>query len=163
MRSAHLAAALPLLLAATTAGAQSTGGLEARGSALEARVAELEARASAAATPAPASATNAVRCKRLNVNGSGFTPTTVLTVTVNGETVATFNANAYRDLEEQMRPGPNRVGLSFAAPGTTGPFGTNAELRCLAPDSASSRDTILRLQPTAQRLAAETVVEFVPG
>jgi len=163
MRPIPFAAALPFLLAAGAAAAQSTGGLEARVSALEARVAELEARAGATATPAPASAANAVRCKRLNINGSGFTPTTVLTVTVNGETVATFDANAYGDLERYMRPGPNRVGLSFAAPGTTGPFGTNAEFRCLPPDEQTSRDTILSLQPTAQRLAAETVVEFVPG
>ena len=163
MRHPQIAAASALMFAAAGAQAQSSGGLEARVSALEARVAELEARAGAVTTPAPASTVNAVRCKRLNVNGSGFAPTTALTVTVNGETVATFNANAYGDLERHMRPGANRVGLSFAAPGTTGPFGTNAELRCLAPDSASSRDTILRLQPTRERLSAETVVEFVPG
>ena len=163
MRHPQIAAASALMFAAAGAQAQSSGGLEARVSALEARVAELEARAGAAATPAPASAVNAVRCKRLNINGSGFTPTTVLTVTVNGETVATFNANAYGDLERHMRQGPNRVGLSFAAPGTTGPFGTNAEFRCLPPEERTSRDTILSLQPTAQRLSAETVVEFVPG
>jgi len=162
MRPTQFAAALTLTLATAAAPAQaqpSGGDLEARVRALEARVAELEARAGPAAAPSPAS--NAVRCKRLNVNGSGFTPTTVLTVTVNGTTVGTFNA--YADLERHMRPGVNRVGLSFAAPGPTGPFGTNGELRCLAPDSQSSRDTILSLQPTREHLSAEVVVEFVPG
>lgn len=161
MRPVQLAVALTLPLLATPALAQSSADLEARVRALEARVAALEGAAPVAAAAAPA--TNAVRCKRLNVNGSGFAPNTVLTVTVNGETVATFNANAYGDLERHMRPGANTVALSFNAPGGTGPFGTNGELRCLSPSEQSSRDTILRLQPTAQRLAAETVVEFVPG
>jgi hypothetical protein len=157
-RLASLAAVTALGLAAPPLQAQSTADLEARVRALEERVAALEGSAQAA-TPA----TDAVRCKRLNVNGSGFTPTTTLTVTINGETVATFDANAYGDLEQHMRPGANRVALTFNAPGTTGPFGTNGELRCLAPDEQSSRDTVLRLQPTRERLSAETVVEFAPG
>ena len=161
MRATRFAAALTLTLAASAAQAQpANGDLEERVRALEGRVAALEG-AGPAAAPAPA--VNAIRCKRLNINGSGFTPTTVLTVTVNGTAVATFNANAYGDLERHMRPGPNRVGLSFAAPGTTGPFGTSAEFRCLPPEERTSRDTILSLQPTAQHLSAETVVEFVPG
>lgn len=161
MRPVQIAAAATAMLTAVSAQAQPASDLEARVRALEARVAELEARAGSAPAAGPASA--AVRCKRLNINGSGFTPTTVLTVTVNGEAVATFNANAYGDLERHMRPGPNRVGLSFAAPGTTGPFGTNAEFRCLPPEEQTSRDTILSLQPTRDRLSAEVVVEFVPG
>ena len=161
MRPTRFAAALPFMLAAASAQAQpATGDLEARVRALEARVAALEGGAPAAASGRVSAA---VPCKRLNINGSGFTPTTVLTVTVNGEPVATFNANAYGDLERHMRPGPNRVGLSFAAPGTTGPFGTSAEFRCLPPEERTSRDTILSLQPTAERLSAEVAVEFVPG
>jgi hypothetical protein len=160
MRPAYFAAAFTAMLAAETAHAQSSGDLEARVRALEERVAALEG---AAPAGAPAPATNVVRCKRLNVNGSGFAATTVLTVTVNGETVSTFNANAYGDLERYMRPGVNRVVLSFNAPGGTGPFGTNGELRCLAPDEQSSRDTILRLQPTRDRLSAEVAVEYVRG
>lgn len=157
MRPIPLAAALPLLLAAGAAEAQSTADLDARVRALEARVAALEG-AGPAAAPAPTS--NAVRCKRLNVNGAGFTPATVLTVTVNGTVVGTFSANTYADLERRMRPGPNRVGLAFAAAGTTG---TQADLRCLAPEERASRDMILSLQPTRDRLSAEVDVEFVPG
>ena len=159
MRSAPFAAALTLIVAASAQAQPATGDLEARVRALEARVAALEGGPAAA----PAAASNAVRCKRLNVNGSGFAPTTVLTVTVNGETVATFNANAYGDLERHMRAGANRVGLSFNAPGGSGPFGAEAEFRCLPPEERTSRDTILSLRPTAERLSAETVVEFVPG
>ena len=104
---------------------------------------------------------NAVSCSRLNVNG---TKPGELTVSVNGTTVGTFygEAGVYQDLEPRMRPGINRVRLSFAAPGEPGPFGTSAELRCLAPGVESSRDTILRLQPTAKRLSAEAEVNYVP-
>lgn len=104
---------------------------------------------------------DAVSCSRLNVNG---TKPGELTVSVNGITVGTFHGEAgvYQNLEQRMRPGINRVRLSFAAPGETGPFGTSAELRCLAPGVASSRDTILRLQPTAKRLSAEADINYVP-
>ncbi|HYD25140.1 MAG TPA: hypothetical protein VEB68_10105 [Croceibacterium sp.] len=159
MRRAPFAAALTLMLAAAPGHAQPSD-LEARVRALEERVAALESGAPAGAA---GNASAAVRCRRLNVNGSGFMPGTVLTVTVNGATVGTFNDNTYEDLERHMRPGVNRVGLAFAAPGVGGPFGVNAELRCLAPGSASSRDTILSLKPTAGHLAAEAVVELAGG
>ena len=83
---------------------------------------------------------------------------------INGVTVGAFSGEAgvYQGLEARMQPGVNRVRLSFSAPGEPGPFGTEAELRCLAPGVASSRDTILRLQPTAKRLSAETEVNYVP-
>jgi hypothetical protein len=116
-----------------------------------------------AANPAAApSETSAVSCSRLNVNGRK--PGDSLTVIVNGVTVGTFSGEAgvYQNLEPRMRPGINRVRLSFAAPGEPGPFGTEAELRCLAPGVETSRDTILRLQPTAKRLSAETEVNYVP-
>lgn len=105
--------------------------------------------------------TNAVSCSRLNVNG---TKPGELTVSVNGTAVGTFHGEAgvHQNLEPRMRPGINRIRLSFAAPGEPGPFGTSAELRCLAPGVESSRDTILSLQPTAKRLSAETEVNYVP-
>ena len=105
--------------------------------------------------------TDAVSCTKLNVNGR---KPGELTVSVNGSTVGTFHGEAgvYQDLGPRMRPGINRVRLSFAAPGEPGPFGTEAELRCLPPGVESSRDTILRLQPTAKRLSAETDVNYVP-
>lgn len=105
---------------------------------------------------------SAVSCSRLNVNGRK--PGESLTVSVNGVTVGTFfgEAGVHQDLEPRMRPGVNRVRLSFAAPGEPGPFGTEAELRCLPPGVESSRDTILRLQPTAKRLSVETEVNYVP-
>jgi hypothetical protein len=114
-----------------------------------------------AQAPATQAERNAVSCSRLNVNG---TKPGELTVSVNGTTVGTFygEAGVYQDLEARMRPGINRIRLSFAAPGEPGPFGTSAELRCLAPGVASSRDTIVRLQPTAKRLAVETEVNYVP-
>ncbi len=114
------------------------------------------------AQAAKAPEANAVSCARLNVNGR--LPGEGLTVSVNGTTVGTFNGEAgvYQDLETRMRPGPNRIGLTFAAPGKMGPFGTEAELRCLPPGVQSSRDTILRLQPTAKRLSAEADVNYVP-
>jgi hypothetical protein len=157
MRPAHFAAAVTAMLVAAPAGAQSTGDLEARVRALEERVAALEG-----ASATPGAAANAIRCTRLNVNGSGFTAGALLTVTVNGTTVGTFNDNTYQDLERFMRPGVNRVGLAFAEPGAGGPFGISAELRCLATGSASSRDTILSLKPTADHLSAEIAVEYVP-
>ena len=112
------------------------------------------------AQPAQAE-TNAVSCSRLNVNGR---KPGELTVSVNGTTIGTFHGEAgvHQDLEPRMRAGINRVRLSFAAPGEPGPFGTSAELRCLPPGVASSRDTILSLQPTANRVSAETEVNYVP-
>ena len=115
-----------------------------------------------AVAPAAASPeTRAVSCSRLNVNA---TLPGELTVSVNGIIVGTFygDAGVYQDLEPRMRPGVNRVRLSFAAPGKAGPFGTGAELRCLPPGVETSRDTILRLQPTAKRLSVETDVNHVP-
>ncbi|MGH6783454.1 MAG: hypothetical protein ACREBP_02400, partial [Sphingomicrobium sp.] len=94
-------------------------------------------------------------CKRLNVNGSQIVPGATLTVTVNGTTVATFDENAYGDLEPFMQPGPNNIGLSFASAGSRG---TEAELRCLPPSSHSSRTVVLRLKPVPTRLSAQTVV-----
>ena len=111
-----------------------------------------------AVAPAAASPeTRAVSCSRLNVNA---TSPGELTVSVNGIVVGTFygDAGVYQDLEPRMKPGVNRVRLSFAAPGK----GTGAELRCLPPGVHASRDTILRLQPTAKRLSVETDVNHVP-
>jgi hypothetical protein len=120
------------------------------------------ARQGTAGAAATASEASAVSCSRLNVNGRK--PGESLTVSVNGATVGTFSGEAgvYQDLEPRMKTGVNQVRLSFAAPGEPGPFGTEAELRCLAPGAESSRDTILRLQPTAKRLTAETEVNYVP-
>ena len=113
---------------------------------------------SAQATPTE---TNAISCTKLNVNG---VKPGDLTVSVNGTTVGAFQGEAgvYQDLESRMRPGINRVRLSFAAPGEPGLFGTEAELRCLPPGVETSRDTILRLKPTPKRLSAETDVNYVP-
>jgi hypothetical protein len=107
------------------------------------------------------SQSSAISCSRLNVNG---TKPGELTVSVNGATVGTYSGDAgvYQDLEQRMQPGINRVRLSFAAPGEPGPFGTSAELRCLAPGVESSRDTILTLKPTAKKLSAEIDVNYVP-
>ena len=104
---------------------------------------------------------SAVSCSRLNVNG---TKPGELTVSVNGTTVGTFYGTdgVYQDLERRMQPGVNRVRLSFAEPGEPGPFGTSAELRCLAPGVESSRDTILTLKPSPKRLSAEIDVNYVP-
>ena len=109
----------------------------------------------------PQSETSAVSCSKLNVNGR---KPGELTVSVNGTTVGTFygDEGVYQKLETRMRPGLNRVRLSFATPGEPGRSGTEAELRCLPPGVESSRDTILRLQPTAERLSAETDVNYVP-
>ena len=104
----------------------------------------------------------AVSCRKLSVNGSNIVAGSTLTVTVDGEPVARHDEYASGELGKYMKPGPNRVGLSFAAPGEMGPFGTQAELRCLAPGEDSSRDEILRLQPTAKRLSAEVLVNYVP-
>ena len=144
--------------AAEQAGAEAS--LEARLKALESRVAALESRG-AAALPAGAPAAGAVKCRRLNVNGSNIAPGATLTVRVNGKAVGVFDRAAYGDLEDQMQPGLNIVTLSFAAPGTSGPFGTQAELRCLAPGVASSRNAILSLHPAPGRLSAEARVELV--
>lgn len=132
--------------------AQPAGSLEARVKALETRVAAIEGRAGAG-TPALKPAAGPA-CKQLNVNGSQITPGATLTVTVNGTTVATFDENAYADLEPFMQPGPNTIGLSFAS-GSPGP---EAELRCLPPSSRSSRVVVLRLKPTPTRLSAQAVV-----
>ena len=110
---------------------------------------------------APAAAgpeTRAVSCNRLNVNA---TSPGELTVSVNGIVVGTHygDAGVYQDLEPRMRPGLNRVRLSFAAPSDAR---TRADLRCLPPGVRASRDTILSLQPTAKRLSAETDVNHVP-
>ncbi|HEY9555066.1 hypothetical protein [Allosphingosinicella sp.] len=115
-----------------------------------------------AASSVAAPETSAVSCSKLNVNGRK--PGESLTVSVNGTTVGTFygDAGVYLALEPRMRPGVNRVRLSFAAPGEPGRSGTEAELRCLAPGVEASRDTILRLQPTAKRLSAEIDVNYVP-
>ena len=135
--------------------AQPAGSLEARVKALEARVAAIEGRAGAGTPAAPTSAGAAgPACTRLNVNGSQITPGATLTVTVNGTTVATFDENAYGDLEHFMQPGPNTIGLSFASAGS----GASAELRCLPPSSRTSRTVVLRLKPTATRLSAQAVV-----
>jgi|SRR5688500_5338301 len=162
----NAAAGALLVAAALAAGpgfAQGKGdtaaSLEARLRALEARVAALESRGAAGATAgAPAAA---VQCRRLSVNGSSIAPGATLTVKVNGATVGVFDGAASGNLEEHMRPGLNTVALSFAAPGTSGPFGTQAELRCLAPGSSSSRNEILRLQPSPGRLSAEAQVDLV--
>ena len=151
-------AAGPGIAAPEKAGAGAS--LEARLRALEARVTALESRGTAgAATGAPAA--GAVQCRRLSVNGSNIAPGATLTVKVNGTTVGVFDGAASGDLEQHMQPGLNTVTLSFAAPGTSGPFGTQAELRCLAPGVASSRSGILRLQPSLGRLSAEARVNLV--
>ena len=160
-----------LLLAATAAasGAAAQGqtgsaeSVEARLAALEARVAVLEGRGAAgAADPAAiGAASDAVQCRRLSINGSAIAAGTALTVSVNGKEVGIFNVAASGSLEQHMQAGLNVVRLSFSAPGTMGPFGTQAELRCLAPGSSSSRDEILKLQPRPGRLSAEIRVELV--
>ena len=149
----NAALAAVLLAAPLPALAQPAGSLEAQVKALEARVAALESRAGAG-TPARAPAAGPA-CKKLNVNGSQITPGATLTVTVNGTTVATFDENAYGDLEPFMQPGPNSIGLSFASAGSGG---TSAELRCLPPNVHASRTVVLRLKPTPKRLSAQTVV-----
>ena len=114
------------------------------------------------ATPAAAQpGSSAISCTRLNVNATK--PGDALTVSVNGATVGSYSGDAgvYQDLEQRMRPGVNRVTLTFAAPYEKGPFGTSAELRCLPPGSTSSRDTILQIQPTAKKLSAEIDVNLV--
>jgi len=125
----------------------------------------LSALAAATGLAAPAhsaqAGSSAISCTRLNVNATK--PGDGLTVSVNGATVGSYSGSAgvYQDLERRMQPGDNRVGLTFAAPGEPGPFGTSAELRCLPPGSASSRDTILQIQPTAKKLSAEIEVNLV--
>ena len=118
-------------------------------------VSGLSAQPGAVAPAAAGPETRAVSCSRLNVNA---TSPGELTVSVNGIVVGTHygDAGVYQDLEPRMRPGLNRVRLSFAAPGG------EAELRCLPPGVETSRDVILRLQPTAKRLSAETDVNHVP-
>ena len=153
-----LAAALLAVAGAGSAAAmQPAGSLEARLRALEARVAALEGRGAAA----PAAAGTGINCTALGVNGSGIVPGATLTVTVNGATVGVYDGGASGALELFMKPGPNIVGLSFAGPGKSGPFGTQAELRCLPPGSRSSRTEILRLQPSPGRLSAQAQVNLV--
>ena len=139
--------------------APSSSSVEARLRALEARVAALEGRG--AESSAPAGAAAAVMCRRLSVSGSAIVAGSTLTVTVNGTVVGTFDGNASGDLENQMQPGLNVVRLSFAAAGTSGPFGTQADLRCLPPGTSNSRSGILRLQPSPGRLSAEARVNLV--
>ena len=114
-----------------------------------------------ASVPSPAS--SAVSCTAVSVNGSTIVAGSTLTVTVNGEAVATYDQYASGELGQYLQPGVNRVGLSFAAPGTMGPFGTQAEIRCMRPGSTTGRDEILRLQPTRARLSAEVAVNYVPS
>lgn len=119
-----------------------------------------------AAIPAPAAPQtqqpHAVNCQKLSVNGSNIVAGSTLTVTINGSAVSTYDQAASGELGPLMQPGLNVVGLSFAAPGEPGPFGTQAELRCLPPNVGSSRNDILRLQPTSKRLSAEVRVNYVP-
>ena len=121
-------------------------------------VSGLMAQQGAVAPAAASPETRAVSCSRLNVNA---TSPGELTVSVNGIVVGTHygDAGVYQDLEPRMKPGVNRVRLSFAASGNAV---TRADLRCLPPGVHASRDTILRLQPTAKRLSAETDVNHVP-
>lgn len=109
------------------------------------------------ATSSPASAPPGVTCTRLNVNGTAA-PGAVLTVSVNGADVGSFDGGIYSDLEQFMNPGANVVRLTFA--GAQGP--ASADLRCLRPGQSSSRTTILTLRPSASRLSAETRVNYQP-
>lgn len=118
--------------------------------------------AAAVAAQAAAPEPPAVSCRKLSVNGSNIVPGSTLTVTVNGAPVSVHDESASGEIGPQMQPGMNRVGLSFAAPGKMGPFGTQAELRCLPPNVDSSRDDVLKLQPTRERLSAEVRVNYVP-
>lgn len=99
-----------------------------------------------------------IQCTRLNANGRA-SPEAVLTVNVNGQDVGTFDAGVYSNLEDFMTPGANTITLTFSAPGDRT---VNAELRCLRPGQASSRNTILTLTPTARRLTVQAQVNYVP-
>ncbi|MDP3675138.1 MAG: hypothetical protein Q8R44_08580 [Novosphingobium sp.] len=106
------------------------------------------------ATPAAAG----IQCTRLNANGTA-SPAAVLTVNVNGQDVGTFDSGIYSDLEDFMTPGTNTIKLTFSGPGDRM---VNGELRCLRPGQTSSRNTILTLTPTANRLTAQTQVNLQP-
>jgi hypothetical protein len=153
----HALAALAFLLALppglALAQPGSAADLAARVRALEARVAALEGRAA----PAPASGP---ACRKIYVNAAAIPDGVTLTVTVNGTIVGTSNKFARADLEGFMRPGANRIGLAFSAPGgaTTG-----ASLHCLPPLPATLRATILELHPTAGQLTAEVGVMLSGG
>jgi hypothetical protein len=126
----HALAALAFLLALppglALAQPGSAADLAARVRALEARVAALEGRAAPAVLEgAPASGP---ACRKIYVNAAAIPDGVTLTVTVNGTIVGTSNKFARADLEGFMRPGANRIGLAFSAPG--GPT-TGASLHCL--------------------------------
>ena len=148
------------LLAISSAGFGQSGSLEERVRALEAKVAALEGRAAPASSTAAVAATGPT-CHRLAINGYSLSPTAKLTVTVNGAEVANYDgSSAHDNLEPFMRPGPNTIGVAFAAPGDSY---TAAELACLASPSAVSRNTILKFKPGPGRLSEQAVVVLPPG
>jgi hypothetical protein len=149
--------AVPLTAAAAQPGG-SAAQTEARLRALETRVAALENRAGSAAPMAGATAGAGATCSRLAVVAGLIPPGGTLTVTVNGAPVATFDNNANGEIAPFMRPGPNTIGLAFAAPGGTG---TEAELRCMPPGEGT-RTVILRLKPTPQHLSTQAQVNLAP-
>ncbi|MDP3677051.1 MAG: hypothetical protein Q8R44_18435 [Novosphingobium sp.] len=108
--------------------------------------------------PGATTAAAGVQCTRLNANGRA-SPEAVLTVNVNGQDVGTFDGGVYSNLEDFMAPGPNTIKLTFSGPGDRM---VNGELRCLRPGQASSRNRILTLTPTANRLTAQAQVNYVP-
>ena len=148
------------LLAASSAGFAQTGSLEERVRALEARMAALEGRVAPASSTAAVAATGPA-CHRLAVNGYSLSPTAKLTITVNGTPVASYDgSSAYDHLEPFMRPGPNAIGVAFAAPGDSY---TAVELGCLASPAATSRNTILSFKPSPGRLSQQTTVILPTG
>jgi hypothetical protein len=117
----------------------------------------LGAPSGAQTAPSATPAATGIQCTRLNANGTA-SPAAVLTVNVNGQDVGTFDSGIYSDLEEFMTPGPNTIKLTFSGPGDRM---VNGELRCLRPGQTSSRNRILTLMPTANRLTAQTQVVLV--
>lgn len=114
----------------------------------------------APAAPAAASAATAapgIPCSRLNADGRA-SGSAVLTVNVNGQDVGTFDGGVSSNLEDFMTPGPNTVRLTFSAADGL----VNAELRCLRPGESSSRNRILTLRPSVNRLTAQTQVNYQP-
>ena len=110
---------------------------------------------------APPSATPVaagIQCTKLNANGRASVEA-LLTVNVNDQDVGSFDGGVYSNLETFMTPGPNTIRLTFSGPGDRM---VNAELRCLRPDQTTSRNTILTLTPTANRLTAQTRVNYQP-
>lgn len=108
--------------------------------------------------PIATPAATGVQCTRLNANGRA-SGEAVLTVNVNGQDVGTFDGGVYSDLEDFMTPGANTIKLTFSGPGDRM---VNAQLRCLRPGQTSSRNAILTLTPSANRLTAQTQVNYVP-